>query len=154
MRGAQRQGEHPCRQSYPKTAPPSPTTGLEMDQHCILVSPAFGTRADEVALVAALAPSFTVFAYDRRGRGDSGDRAPYAIEREIEDLDAVLDAAGGSVYVFGHSSGAVLALDAARSLPAKITKLALYEPPFIIDASRPPMPEGFAAHLHDLVAAG
>lgn len=119
----------------------------------ILVAPAFGTRADAAELAAALAPVFTVFAYDRRGRGDSGDTAPYAVAREIEDLDAVLDAAGGSAFVFGHSSGAVLALDAAQALPTKITKLALYEPPFIMDASRPPMPGEFAAHLRDLIAA-
>jgi pimeloyl-ACP methyl ester carboxylesterase len=120
----------------------------------VLVTPAFGTRADETSLAAALAPDFTVFAYDRRGRGDSGDTAPYAVEREIEDLEAVLDAAGGSAYLFGHSSGAVLALDAAQVLPSKITKLALYEPPFIIDDSRPPMPEDFASHLGELIAAG
>lgn len=120
----------------------------------VLVSPAFGTRADAASLAAALAPFFTVFAYDRRGRGDSGDTAPYAIEREIEDLAAVLDAAGGSAYVFGHSSGAALALDAAQMLPRKIMKLALYEPPFIIDASRPPMPEDFRPHLSELIAAG
>jgi pimeloyl-ACP methyl ester carboxylesterase len=95
-----------------------------------------------------------VFAYDRRGRGDSGDTAPYAVEREIEDLEAVLDAAGGSAFVFGHSSGAVLALDAAQAIPSKITKLALYEPPFIVDDSRRPMPEDFASHLSELVAAG
>lgn len=120
----------------------------------ILVAPAFATRADQASLAAALAPSFTVFVYDRRGRGDSGDTAPYAVEREVEDLDAVIEAAGGSAFVFGHSSGAVLALDAARMLTSKITKLALYEPPFIIDASRQPMPEEFAAHLTELVAAG
>lgn len=120
----------------------------------VLVAPAFGTRADAAGLAAALAPSFTVFAYDRRGRGESGDTAPYAIEREIEDLAAVIDASGGSAYVFGHSSGAVLALDAAQALPGRITKLALYEPPFIIDASRPPMPEDFASHLHALIAEG
>jgi len=120
----------------------------------VLVSPAFGTRADAASLPAALAPFFTVFAYDRRGRGDSGDTAPYAVEREIEDLEAVLDAAGGSAFVFGHSSGAVLALDAAQALPSKITKLALYEPPFIVDDSRPPMPEEFASHLSELVGAG
>jgi pimeloyl-ACP methyl ester carboxylesterase len=120
----------------------------------ILVSPAFGTRADGAALAAALTPSFTVFTYDRRGRGDSGDTAPYAVEREIEDLDAVLDAAGGSAHVIGHSSGAVLALDAAQALPTKVTKLALYEPPFIIDASRPPMPAEFASHLSTLIAEG
>jgi pimeloyl-ACP methyl ester carboxylesterase len=120
----------------------------------VLVAPAFGTRADVASLAAALAPSFTVVAYDRRGRGESGDTAPYSVEREVEDLDAIIDAAGGSANVFGHSSGAVLALDAARVLPTKITKLALYEPPFIVDASRPPMPEDFASHLSELVAAG
>lgn len=120
----------------------------------ILVSLAFGTRADVAGLAAALAPDFTVFAYDRRGRGDSGDTAPYAIQREIDDVDAVLDAAGGSTFVFGHSSGAVLALDAAQALPSKIAKLALYEPPFIVDNSRPPMPAEFAAQLRELIAAG
>jgi pimeloyl-ACP methyl ester carboxylesterase len=120
----------------------------------VLVSPAFGTRAGQASLAAALAPHFTVFAYDRRGRGDSGDTAPYAVEREVEDLDAVIDAAGGSAFVYGHSSGAALALDAARLLPTKITKLALYEPPFIVDDSHPRAPKDFAAHLNELVAAG
>jgi pimeloyl-ACP methyl ester carboxylesterase len=120
----------------------------------ILVAPAFATRAEEASLATALAPSFTVFAYDRRGRGDSGDTAPYAVEREVEDLDTLIAAAGGSAFVFGHSSGAVLALDAARMLPARITKLALYEAPFIIDASRPPMPADFASHLSELIALG
>jgi len=120
----------------------------------ILVAPAFGTRTDQASLAAALAPSFTVFAYDRRGRGASGDTAPYAVEREIDDLEALIDAAGGSAFVFGHSSGAVLGLDAALALLTKISKLALYEPPFIVDASRPPMPEDFAQRLGELVAAG
>jgi pimeloyl-ACP methyl ester carboxylesterase len=120
----------------------------------ILVSGAFGTRADEAHLAAALAPYFTVFAYDRRARGDSGDTRPYAVEREVEDLEALIDEAGGSAFVFGHSSGAALSLEAARLLPDKITKLALYEPPFIIDATRPPMPEGYAAQLDELVASG
>lgn len=120
----------------------------------IMVAAAFVTRLGEASLAAALAPHFTVFAYDRRGRGESGDTAPYAVEREVEDLDALIGEAGGSAFVFGHSSGAVLALEAARLLPAKITKLALYEPPFIIDDSHPPAPEDFAAHLHELVASG
>jgi pimeloyl-ACP methyl ester carboxylesterase len=120
----------------------------------ILVAPAFATRSDQASVAAALAPYFTVFAYDRRGRGESGDTSPYAVEREIEDLDALIDEAGRSAFVFGHSSGAVLALDAALALPTRITKLALYEPPFIVDASRPPMPEDFAQRLNDLVAAG
>ena len=79
---------------------------------------------------------------------------PYAVEREVEDIDALINEAGGSAFVFGHSSGAVLALEAARLLPTKITKLALYEPPFIIDDSRPPAPEDYAQHLTELVSSG
>lgn len=104
-------------------------------------------------LVALLEPHFTVYNYDRRGRGDSGDTAPYAVEREIEDLAAVIEAAGGSAFVYGISSGAVLALDAAaHGLP--IAKLALYEPPFIVDGSRPPIPKEYVARLTELSAAG
>lgn len=104
-------------------------------------------------LVALLEPHFTVFNYDRRGRGDSGDTAPYAVEREVEDLAAVIEAAGGSAFVYGMSSGAVLALDAANHGLA-IPKLALYEPPFIVDDSRPPIPREYVAHLDELSAAG
>ncbi len=120
----------------------------------ILVASASGTRKDQAGLSAALAPHFTVLAYDRRGRGESGDTAPYAVEREIEDLDALIIEAGGSAFAFGHSSGAVLALEAARLLPSKITKLALYEPPFNIDDSRPPLPQDAAAQLTRLVSSG
>jgi pimeloyl-ACP methyl ester carboxylesterase len=120
----------------------------------ILVSPALATRLDEATLAAALAPDFTVFAYDRRGRGDSGDTAPYSVEREVEDLGALIDEAGGSAFVYGHSSGAALALETARLLPGKITKLALYEAPFIIDSSRPPMAGDFLEQLNELLAAG
>jgi pimeloyl-ACP methyl ester carboxylesterase len=93
------------------------------------------SAADPVA--ARLAPHLTVIAYDRRGRGNSGDTAPYAIDREVEDIEALIAAAGGSAFVFGHSSGAVLVLEAARTHPDRIPKLALDEPPFIVDASRP-----------------
>jgi pimeloyl-ACP methyl ester carboxylesterase len=97
-------------------------------------------------LAARLASHFTVFTYDRRGRGESGNTAPFAVEREIEDLGAVISAAGGSAFVYGVSSGAVLALEAAHSgLP--ITRLALYEPPFIVDGSREPIPQDFFARL-------
>jgi pimeloyl-ACP methyl ester carboxylesterase len=75
-----------------------------------------------------LAKHFTVFNYDRRGRGDSGDTAPYAVEREIEDLGALIDEAGGRASVYGHSSGAALALHAAAGLP--IARLVLHEPPY------------------------
>ena len=105
-------------------------------------------------MAAALASQFTVFAYDRRGRGDSGDTTPYAVEREVEDIDALITEAGGSAFVFGHSSGAVLALEAARLLKGRIEKLAMYEPPFIIDDSRPPIPQDYVPHLNKLIAEG
>jgi pimeloyl-ACP methyl ester carboxylesterase len=98
----------------------------------ILIGGAFQYRAiDErtAQLATLLAQHFTVYNYDRRGRGDSTDTQPYAIEREIEDLNALLNEAGGSAFVFGMSSGAVLALQAAAHGLA-IKKLALYEPPF------------------------
>jgi pimeloyl-ACP methyl ester carboxylesterase len=122
----------------------------------ILVGGALQYRAGDprtAYLAEILAVRFTVYHYDRRGRGDSGDTPPYAVEREVEDLAALIDAAGGSAYVFGNSSGAALALDAARSGSA-ITKLALYEPPFIIDDSRPPVPEDYVSVLDSLAAAG
>ena len=79
----------------------------------VLVSGALGNRMSNAQLAALLAPHFTVFNYDRRGRGDSGDTAPYAVEREIEDLEAVVNETGGSAFVFGTSSGGNLALEAA-----------------------------------------
>ena len=79
--------------------------------------------------------------YDRRGRGESGDTPPHAVEREVEDLEAVIDEAGGSAFVFGTSSGGNLALEAARRGLA-ISKLALWEPNFVVDGSRPPLPGG------------
>jgi pimeloyl-ACP methyl ester carboxylesterase len=99
-------------------------------------------------LATQLADHFTVFTYDRRGRGESGNNgAADPIAREIEDLEAVIKAAGGSAFVYGVSSGAALAVEAAhRGLP--ITKLALYEPPFIVDSSREPMPSDFLARLN------
>lgn len=98
----------------------------------ILVGGAFQHRAIDprtAQLAALLAQHFTVFHYDRRGRGDSGDTQPYVVEREVEDLDTLIKEAGGSAFVFGMSSGAVLAIEAAARGLA-ITKLALYEPPF------------------------
>src|SRR5262245_59298753 len=103
-------------------------------------------------LAPLLARHFAVFMYDRRGRGDSLDTKPYAVEREVEDLETLVKEAGGSVFVFGVSSGAALALEAAnRGLPIK--KLALYEAPFIVDDSRSPIPEGYLAQLNELIAS-
>ncbi len=119
----------------------------------VLVAGATATRSAEVSLATFLAKHFSVFAYDRRGRGDSGDVAPYAVEREIEDLASIIAAAGGAAFVFGHSSGAVLALRAAASGLA-IPRLAAYEPPFIVDDSRPPLPDDYVGHLNELISDG
>lgn len=120
----------------------------------VLVDGAFCHRGmgPSSPLGALLAGSYTVFTYDRRGRAESGDNRPYAAERELEDLEALIEEAGGSAYVWGISSGAALALEAARR-GAGITKLALYEPPFIVDDSRLPIPVDIASQLSDLVAA-
>ncbi|MGN6524181.1 MAG: alpha/beta fold hydrolase [Actinomycetes bacterium] len=94
----------------------------------IIVTGAFCDHTSPATLATALAKRWTVVAYDRRGRGASGDTAPYAVEREIEDLEAVISATGEQPFVYGHSSGARLALDAAAAgLP--MTRLAVYEPP-------------------------
>jgi pimeloyl-ACP methyl ester carboxylesterase len=104
-------------------------------------------------LAAQLTEHFTVYTYDRRGRGDSGDTAPYEPDREVEDLEALVALAGEQVFVHGTSSGAALALEAAKHIRS-ITKLAVYEPPFIVDDTRPPMPEDWLPRLKALVAGG
>ena len=104
------------------------------------------------AMAKRLASHFTVFHYDRRGRGDSGNHPDYSVSREIDDLEAIIQAAGGSAMVFGVSSGAALALEAATRLNS-ITKLALYEAPFIVDNTHPPLPAAFVAETKALVAA-
>lgn len=102
-------------------------------------------------VAAELAQDFTVFTYDRRGRGESSDTAPYSVEREVEDLQALINAAGGSAYVCGVSSGAVLALDAANRLSG-ITKVAAYEAPFIVDDTHSPRPADLNDRMDALVA--
>jgi len=119
----------------------------------ILVVGAFNDRSMGAPLATALESQLTVLNYDRRGRGASGDTQPYAVEREVEDLDALIREAGGAAHVFGYSSGAILALEgAARGL--NITKLALYEPPFIVGDDIPPPPKDIAGQLARLVASG
>jgi len=119
----------------------------------ILVCGGSTDRLSNAGLAALLAADFTVFNYDRRGRGDSGDTSPYTIEREVEDIDAVVAAAGGSAYLYGTSSGAVLALEAAAALPGRITKLALWEPPFVLDPNaRPPADQ--VKQYHTMIAEG
>ena len=99
----------------------------------IVVNGALSYRKSEgiEELATALAQNFTVLTFDRRGRGESGDTKPYTADREIEDIAALIDNAGGSAYLYGSSSGAALALRAAEKLgPGKVKKLAMYEPPY------------------------
>ncbi len=99
----------------------------------IIVNGAITTRrgGSQAGLAALLAPHFTVYTYDRRGRGDSGDTSPYAVEREIDDIEALIEKAGDAAYLYGHSSGACLALLAARALGAsRVAGVAAYEAPW------------------------
>ena len=118
----------------------------------ILVCGGSVDHTSNAPLAALLAERFTVFNYHRRGRGDSGDTPPYAVAREVEDIDAVITAAGGSACLYGTSSGAGLALEAAASGLA-ITKLALWEPPFMLDESRRP-PADQVERYNEFIAAG
>lgn len=81
-------------------------------------------------LAELLSPHFTVYAYDRRGRGESSNTLPHAVEREVEDIEALIQEAGGSAFVYGISSGGCLALEAAARLGDKVKKLAIYEAPY------------------------
>ncbi|MEQ7007564.1 alpha/beta hydrolase [Actinopolymorpha sp. B17G11] len=119
----------------------------------ILVAGASCDRAVDAPLAQALGEHFTVLNYDRRGRGDSTDTLPYAVEREIEDLDVLLAAAGGSATVVGLSSGAALAaLAAASGLP--IGHLVMWEPPFGLDADGPRQAKEYADRLNAYLAEG
>jgi pimeloyl-ACP methyl ester carboxylesterase len=101
-------------------------------------------------LAKLLAPRLTVYGYDRRGRGGSGDTLPYAVDREIEDIEALIDDAGGSAYLYGHSSGASLAMLAAVNLGGKVCKLAMYEAPY---NDEPEAQQAWAEYLEGLTGA-
>lgn len=118
----------------------------------ILVASALSDRSDTTKLAGILAEHFTVINYDRRGRGESGDSQSYAVEREVDDIEALIEAAGGSAYIFGSSAGAVLALEAANRLNGKIKKQVLYEPPFIVDDSHPPVPKDLVKQIKELLS--
>ena len=112
---------------------------------------AFGPSA---ALAEALSEHFTVYTYDRRGRGESGGgTAPHDVEREVEDIAALIEEAGGSAHLFGMSSGGTLVAEAAhRGVAAE--RIAIYESPMIVDGTREPMPEDLPARVASAVAEG
>ena len=116
----------------------------------VIVVGAFGDRSTTKPLAALLTPGYTVFEYDRRGRGDSGNHLPFSTEAELQDLAAVVAAADQVPFVYGHSSGGALALEAAAH-GVEMRSLAVYEPPYTGDDH--PGPE-FGQHLDQLVAAG
>ncbi len=119
----------------------------------VLVAGASCDRAVGAEVAAALAAHFTVLNYDRRGRGDSTDTPPYAIDREIEDLEVLISAAGGSAAVLGISSGGALAAHAAASgLP--VTRLVMWEPPFRLDPDGQLASKEYVAQLTELLAEG
>lgn len=118
----------------------------------IVIGGAFNDRRSPAGLANLLAQHFTVYAYDRRGRGDSTDTADYAVEQEIEDLAALIDESGGSALVYGHSSGACLAFEAA-SRGVSTSKLAAYEPPYATGEVESES-DGLAERIQEAVDAG
>jgi pimeloyl-ACP methyl ester carboxylesterase len=121
----------------------------------VLVDGALCSRAQGPMpdLAKHLASQYTVYNYDRRGRGDSGDAEVYEPDREVEDLAAVIEAAGGSAYVYGSSSGGALVLRAAAA-GVPISKLVVFEAPYVVDESRPPIPRTWVADMRALSDAG
>lgn len=119
----------------------------------VLIGGAFNDRGTVAGLAGTLAPHATAVCYDRRGRGASGASTDYDPEREVQDLAAVIDAVGGSAAVFGHSSGAVIgARAAAEGLPVR--RLALYEPTYVVDGSRPRPGTDLADRVQAMLADG
>lgn len=118
----------------------------------IVIAGALCDRRANYAIAEALAPHFTVYNYDRRGRGDSGNSHSYSVEREVQDLKVLLRRAGGEAFVLGFSSGAALALEAAlHGLPFR--RVALWEPPYA-DGPEMVRPNGYVEQLADLLARG
>lgn len=102
----------------------------------------------------AFAKEFAVYNYDRRGRGDSTDTQPYTIAREVEDIEALIDAAGGKACLYGHSSGAVLALEAALRLGDKVDKVVMYDPPYVHDEAEKAQYSDLGQRVHKLLQDG
>src|SRR5439155_8909018 len=118
----------------------------------VVVGGVLGDHHQQAGLAALLAEHFTVYNIDRRGHGESGFTAPYAVEREVEDIDALITEAGGSAFVYGTSGPGILCMEAAaRGLSPKLKKLAVWEPPYFVDNSRPPLPPDYLERLTSLL---
>ena len=122
----------------------------------ILVDGALGSRADGflVPLATVLSSHFTVIIYDRRGRGESTDTQPFALECEIEDIEALINEVGGKAFLYGISSGAALALEATIKIGHNVKKLALYEAPYDSDAARQQAFRIYRKQLAEVLAEG
>lgn len=123
-------------------------------QPIILLNGALADRTAGHPLAKLLAPTFTVYCFDRRGRGNSSDTPPYSVKKEVEDIEALLHAAGGSAYLYGSSSGAALALEAALQLGGKVKKLAMYEAPYDSSQASAKSWQEYKVKLTELLAAG
>jgi len=117
----------------------------------VIVGGVLGDRSQQAPVADLLSDRFTVSNYDRRGHGESAITGPYSVKREAEDLAAVIEDAGGSAAVYATSGCSVIALQAAAD-GAPITRLALWEPPFIVDDSRPPVAADYLQQLEALLA--
>ena len=120
----------------------------------ILVLGALNTGKSGAKLAKLLASKFTVVSYDRRGRGKSPDTAPYSPARETEDIAALIAPLGGPVCLYGHSSGAAVAIGAAVKLRKDVRKLAIYEAPYALDSTARKAAETYYRALRDALASG
>jgi pimeloyl-ACP methyl ester carboxylesterase len=121
----------------------------------VIVGGILGDHSQQAGLSHLLAEHFTVYNFDRRGRGESEFTPPYAVEREVEDIAAMLNAAGGSAFVYGTSGCGALSLEAAAcGLSPRMKKLAVWEPPYIVDDSRPPIPPDYLEQLTTMLRKG
>lgn len=123
-------------------------------QPVLIVLGALNSRKSGTKLAKLLASRFTAVTYDRRGRGDSSDSASYSPEREVEDIAALIDALGGPVFLYGHSSGAALALAAAVKLHKQVTKLAIYEAPYALDSDARKAAKEYYTELKATLSSG
>src|SRR6185369_176370 len=120
----------------------------------VVVLGALNSRKSGANLAKLLAPHFTVVNYDRRGRGKSTNTLPYAPEREVEDLLAIIDELGEPVNLYGHSSGAAIVLRAAGQQPKQVKKLAIYEAPYTLTDDQIKAAKAYTEQLEKLLASG